>query len=96
MSLPKIKDISSNKSKAFVLYLANTSIAKAYARNNHKFEMVLFMEEEKQTNKPYHLINMADVLAKEVDWLWFPYIPLAKLTIVQGNPGEGKTTFVLQ
>ena len=54
------------------------------------------MEEAKQTNKPYHLINMADVVAREVDWLWFPYIPLGKLTIVQGDPGEGKTTFVLQ
>lgn len=54
------------------------------------------MEEEKQTNKPYHLINMADVVAREVEWLWFPYIPLGKLTIVQGDPGEGKTTFVLQ
>lgn len=30
------------------------------------------MEEEKQTNKPYHLINMADVVAREVEWLWFP------------------------
>jgi len=54
------------------------------------------MEEVKQANKPYHLINMADVVAREVDWLWFPYIPLGKLTIVQGDPGEGKTTFVLQ
>jgi RecA-family ATPase len=54
------------------------------------------MDEAKQTNKPYHLINMADVVAKEVDWLWFPYILLGKLTIVQGDPGEGKTTFVLQ
>ena len=96
MSLPKSKDINSNKSKAFVLYLANTSIAKASARNNHKFERGILMEEAKQTNKPYHLINMADVVAKEVDWLWFPYIPLGKLTIVQGDPGEGKTTFVLQ
>ena len=28
-------------------------------------------------------------------WLWYPYIPLGKLTIVQGDPGEGKTTLVL-
>ena len=27
------------------------------------------------------------------DRLWFPYIPFGKLTIIQGNPGEGKTYF---
>ena len=30
-----------------------------------------------------------------VQWLWYPYIPLGKLTVIQGDPGEGKTTFVL-
>lgn len=45
--------------------------------------------------KDFHLINMADVEAREVDWLWYPYIPYGKLTIVQGDPGEGKTTFIL-
>ena len=41
------------------------------------------------------LISMKDVQAEKVQWLWYPYIPLGKLTIVQGDPGEGKTTFVL-
>lgn len=30
-----------------------------------------------------------------MEWLWFPYIPCGKITIVQGDPGEGKTTFIL-
>jgi len=33
--------------------------------------------------------------AKQVDWLWYPYIPYGKLTVVQGDPGDGKTTLVL-
>ena len=37
------------------------------------------------------MICMNDVEQTEVDWLWYPYIPFGKLTIVQGNPGEGKT-----
>ena len=41
------------------------------------------------------LIQMSDVQTEEVKWLWPPYIPLSKLTIVQGDPGEGKTTLVL-
>lgn len=47
-------------------------------------------------NKPeLKLINMADVEATEVKWLWYPYIPYGKVTIIQGDPGEGKTTLIL-
>ena len=42
------------------------------------------------------IINMADVESRQVEFLWYPYIPFGKLTIVQGDPGEGKTTAVLQ
>ena len=41
------------------------------------------------------LISMDEIKAEEVKWLWYPYLPRGKLTIVQGDPGEGKTTFVL-
>lgn len=42
------------------------------------------------------LIYMEDVVSKEVEWLWYPYIPYGKITIVEGDPGEGKTTLVLK
>lgn len=32
---------------------------------------------------------------EQVFWFWFPRIPIGKITIVQGDPGEGKTTFSL-
>jgi len=38
---------------------------------------------------------MSEVETQEVHWLWYPYIPQGKLTIIQGNPGEGKTTLAL-
>ena len=41
------------------------------------------------------LISMDTVETENVQWLWYPYIPLGKITIVQGDPGEGKTTFAL-
>lgn len=41
------------------------------------------------------LIRMSDIPATEVQWLWPPYIPRGKITIIQGDPGDGKTTFVL-
>ncbi len=42
------------------------------------------------------IINMEDVEVREVEWLWYPFIPYGKITIIQGDPGEGKTTAVLQ
>ena len=41
------------------------------------------------------LINMADVEVEEVDWLLYPLFPFGKVTILQGDPGEGKTTAML-
>lgn len=49
---------------------------------------------EKQ-NVELKLIHMEDVVSKEVEWLWYPYIPYGKITIIEGDPGEGKTTLVL-
>lgn len=42
------------------------------------------------------LINMEQVEIEKIDWLLYPFIPFGKVTIVQGDPGESKTTMVLQ
>ena len=42
------------------------------------------------------LINMDSVEVEQVEWLLYPFIPYGKVTIIQGDPGEGKTTMVLQ
>lgn len=42
------------------------------------------------------LINMEDIKCENVEWLWYPFVPYGKITIIQGDPGEGKTTLVLQ
>ena len=39
---------------------------------------------------------MEQVEVEKIDWLLYPFIPFGKVTIVQGDPGEGKTTMVLQ
>ncbi len=43
--------------------------------------------------KELKIISLSEIKTEEVKWLWYPYIPFGKVTIVQGDPGEGKTTF---
>lgn len=46
--------------------------------------------------KNLRIIAMSDIQAEEVKWIWYPYIPRGKVTIIQGDPGEGKTTYMLE
>lgn len=48
-----------------------------------------------ETKIDLQMIKMSEIQSREVSWLWFPFIPFGKLTIVQGDPGDGKTTLVL-
>lgn len=38
---------------------------------------------------------LADVEAETVHWLWYPYIPQGKVTLIEGDPGVGKSWMVL-
>jgi len=40
---------------------------------------------------PPTLRSADEIEAREVEWLWEPYIPLGKLTMLDGDPGEGKS-----
>ena len=57
--------------------------------NNNEFEDEEFEEESM-------LMSMAEVEKETVEWLWYPYIPYGKITIIQGNPGDGKTNLALK
>lgn len=37
----------------------------------------------------------SDVRTTQVQWLWYPFIALGKLTLLQGDPGDGKSTMML-
>ncbi len=43
-------------------------------------------------DSPLRVVRMADVQPETVRWLWHPYIPLGKLTLLEGDPGIGKST----
>jgi len=52
-------------------------------------------EEESETKDGPILVNLADVRAEKVDWLWYGRIPRGKLTILVGDPGTGKSLLTI-
>jgi len=69
--------------------------------DNHtmaKIEILLNTNEpmnKEDDTKNNALVCLADVEPQETQWLWKPYIPLGKVTLMRGNPGEGKTFICL-
>lgn len=47
--------------------------------------------ESKEVSGGLKLSCFEDIKAETVSWLWYPYIPLGKITLMQGDPGSGKT-----
>lgn len=45
--------------------------------------------------QPYTVKYYKEVQAEEIEWLWYPYIPYGKITIIQGDPGDGKSTVAI-
>ena len=44
-------------------------------------------ENEMNVNVPLEVIKASEIEPKEVKWLWYPYIPFGKVTLLQGDPG---------
>ena len=53
------------------------------------------MENEMNVNVPLEVIKASEIEPKEVKWLWYPYIPYGKVTLLQDDPGDGKSKLML-
>ena len=53
------------------------------------------MENANQNNARLEVIKASEIEPKEIEWLWYPFIPYGKVTLLQGDPGDGKSTFML-
>lgn len=49
------------------------------------------VSEEEDTQRSLTLVNLDDVEPEVIEWLWYPYIPVGKLTMMEGDPGLGKS-----
>lgn len=41
------------------------------------------------------IVRLSDVEPEQVEWLWYPYIPRGKVTLIEGDPGLGKSWVTL-
>ena len=48
-----------------------------------------------QAQDELDIVPLSLVEPEEIIWLWYPYIPLKKLTLVEGDPASGKTYLIL-
>ena len=53
------------------------------------------IEKEMNVTVPLEIIKASEIEPKEVKWLWYPYIPFGKVTLLQGDPGDGKSKLML-
>ena len=68
-------------------------VHRAEISNRNYFKSIVLKEPAKA--ETVKIIRMSDVELTPVDWLWKPYLPFGKLSVLQGNPGEGKTYFAM-
>lgn len=68
-------------------------VHRAEIPNRDYFKSTILKEPPKKDS--VKIIRMSDVELTPVDWLWKPYLPFGKLSVLQGNPGEGKTYFAM-
>lgn len=68
-------------------------VQRAEIPNRNYFKSIVLKEPSKP--ETVKIIRMSDVELTPVDWLWKPYLPFGKLSVLQGNPGEGKTYFAM-
>ena len=57
----------------------------------------MMKQNENETNfsVPLEIIKASEIEPREVKWLWYPYIPFGKVTLLQGDPGDGKSKLML-
>ncbi len=68
-------------------------VHRAEIPNRNYFKSIVLKEPSKP--ETVKIIRMSDVELTPVEWLWKPYLPFGKLSVLQGDPGEGKTYFAM-
>lgn len=69
--------------KAWEMHIHDESTSKSSTKSTSK--------RQEDNTRTLTLINLDDVEPEVIEWLWYPYIPRGKLTMIEGDPGLGKS-----
>ena len=72
---------------AEIMKIANKNADAAVAEEEEREEKL----EGRAKKYDSAIVRMADIKATKVEWIWYPYIPRGKLTIIEGDPSMGKS-----
>ena len=73
-----------------------SAVSWCFARNIYrKGEQIKMIENEMTVSVPLEVVKASEIEPKEVKWLWYPYIPFGKVTLLQGDSGDGKSKLML-
>lgn len=75
--------MTQTKAEPLLYVLRNYSITDGSVKKQY-FLWRFQMEEEIKLK----MIQLSQVQTQQVNWLWYPFIPYGKLTIIQGDPGD--------
>ncbi len=75
---------------------ATRIIELAYEISGKKRDL-LIAPRETPAEEPWKpaLFTFSQLTEKKVPYLWYPYLPLGRVTILEGDPGQGKSWFAL-
>jgi len=67
-----------------------TSVSKYPVNGNQRVKGIQDGDNDSKM-KDHKAIPLQDIESEEVQYLWYPYIPIGKLTSIEGDPGVGKS-----
>lgn len=89
VDLPKVENVNGVDD---LLYVRGPEyVAELIDMHNTPFDAKTGYETKPDDKPILRIVCMSDVEREEVDWLWRPYIPQRKLTMLQGVEGVGKS-----
>lgn len=72
-----------------ILHIAGQALRDRVREWDKEIEAISLAQDE------LDIVRLSMIEPEEITWLWYPYIPLKKLTMIEGDPSSGKTYLIL-
>lgn len=92
----EIKDAFDQVARLQVLVDAHAEHEEVEKQERRTFDALLRASSVMTNGKAHpNMLRMDGVAPRPVEWLWKPYVPVGKITLLDGDPGSGKSTIIV-